>query len=150
MRVLILEGVNLLKKINNIRIGWLKFMYVWNIVISGGGGIGIIFFPELTKWLFNVSSPTITYGVIGSVFLAFSIISIFGLREPLKFVPILLFQLIYKLIWIIGVILPMLISGEFYMGAIPAIAIYIIYIIGDLIAIPFSNIFQSISKENIN
>jgi len=124
-------------------------MYIWNIVISGLGGIGIIFLPELTRWLFNAPNPTITYGVIGSVFLAFGIISIFGLREPVKFAPVLLFQLIYKIIWIIGVVLPMLVSGKLYTGAIPAVAIYIVYIIGDLIAIPFSNIFQSISKENI-
>ncbi len=56
-------------KSKNIRISWLKFMYIWNIVISGGG-IGIIFLPKLTKRLFNVSTSQITYGIIGSVFYA--------------------------------------------------------------------------------
>lgn len=135
-------------KSKNIRISWLKFMYVWNIVISGGGGIGIIFIPKLTQWLFNVSTPQITYGIIGSVFLSFAIISILGLRDPVRFAPVLLFQLIYKIIWLIGVIIPMIISGEFYIGAVPAVAIYILYIVGDIIAIPFSNIFESVLNKN--
>jgi len=126
----------------NVRIGWLKFMYIWNIVISGGGGIGIIFLPKLTHWLFNSPTPQITYGIIGSVFLSFAILSILGLRDPVKFAPVLLFQLTYKIIWLIGVVIPMIISGEFYIGAVPAVAIYILYIIGDIIAIPFSNVLK--------
>lgn len=140
----------ILTKTKNIRIGWLKLMYIWNIVIAGGGGVGIIFAPELTQWLFNTPSPPIIYGIIGSVFLAFAIISIFGLMDPIKFAPILLFQLLYKLIWLIGVVLPMLISGKFSAGAIPAVAIYISFVVGDLIAIPFSSIFKGISRENLN
>ena len=135
-------------KTKNIRTSWLKFMYIWNIVISGGGGIGIIFFPKLTRWLFNVSTPQITYSIIGSVFLSFAILSILGLRAPVKFAPVLLFQLTYKIIWLIGVILPMIISEEFYIGVMPAVVIYILYIIGDIIAIPFSNILESVLNKN--
>jgi len=123
-------------------------MYIWNIIISGGGGIGIIFLPKLTQWLFNVSTPQITYGIIGSVFLSFAIISILGLRDPVKFAPVLLFQLTYKIIWLMGVILPMIISDEFYTGVMPAVVIYILYIMGDIIAIPFSNILDSILNKN--
>jgi hypothetical protein len=119
-------------------------MYIWNIIISGGGGIGIIFLPKLTQWLFNSPTPRITYGIIGSVFLSFAILSILGLKNPIKFAPVLLFQLTYKIIWLLGVILPMIISGEFYLGALPAVSIYILYVIGDIIAIPFSNILENL------
>jgi hypothetical protein len=36
----------------------------------------------------------------------------------------------------------MIIAGEFYIGALPAVIIYAFYIIGDFIAIPFSNILK--------
>jgi hypothetical protein len=134
--------VKALKNNKKINFKWLKFMYIWNIVISGGGGLGIIFLPNLTKWLFNAPTPKITYGIIGSVFLSFAIISILGLKNPIKFAPILLFQLTYKIIWVIGIIIPMIIAGEFYIGALPAVIIYAFYIIGDFIAIPFSNILK--------
>ncbi len=136
-----------MQKTKNMNIGWLKFMYIWNIVISGGGGIGIIFIPGWTRWLFNAQTPQITYGIIGSVFLSFALLSILGLRDPVKFVPVLLFQLTYKSIWLIGIIIPMIISGEFYIGALPAVAIYILYIVGDIIAIPFSNVFVNVLNK---
>ncbi len=131
-------------KSKNVRIGWLKFMYIWNIVIAGAGGLGIVFLPELTRWLFNIPIPKIIYGIIGSLFIAFAVLSIFGLKDPIKFAPVLLFQLLYKAIWITVVVFPMLISGEFSIDYIPAVAIYLTFIVGDFIAVPFSNILENI------
>jgi hypothetical protein len=83
------------------------------------------------------------FGITGSVFLAFAILSIFGLKAPLKFVPVLMLQLCYKSIWSIGVIVPMVVSGRFPRYAILPVAIFASYIIGDLIAIPFKHAFSS-------
>jgi hypothetical protein len=70
--------------------------------------------------------------------LAFGFLSILGLRSPIKFVPVLLLQFAYKVIWFIGVIAPIA-----FMGALPSfgftmIAIFASYIIGDIIVIPWS------------
>jgi hypothetical protein len=89
----------------------------------------------------------IAFGIIGSVYMSFGLWSILGLRSPLKFVPVLLLQLCYKLIWFIGVILPLLVTAKFPSYAIPMAIIFVTYIIGDLIAIPFSYIFTKESNQ---
>lgn len=125
-----------------VRMNWLKGMYIYTIVIAGGLGLGMILIPEVIKSMFRwpVAEP-IALGIVGSISLAFGVLSIFGLRSPLKFVPVLLLQLCYKLIWFIGVILPLLISAQFPSYAISIAILFATFIIGDIIAIPFSYVF---------
>ena len=132
----------------NVRWGWLKFMYIYTIVGAGGFGLGIIVIPNVMKSVFRwPSQDPIVFGVTGSVYLAFAILSILGLRSPLKFVPVLLLQLCYKVLWFIGVVLPLLVAGEFPMYAILLVVIFATYIIGDLIAIPFSYVLAKQSDQ---
>ncbi len=74
-------------------------------------------------------------------------IHIIGLRSPLKFSPILLLQLSYKVVWFIGIILPALIAGKFPAYAMGYVVFFAVYIIGDLIAIPFSYVFAKQSDR---
>jgi hypothetical protein len=53
----------------------------------------------------------------------------------------LLIQLIYKSVWFIAIILPILFAGKLEIYTIGFIVFFFIYIVGDLIAIPFSYIF---------
>lgn len=132
----------------NVRWCWLKFMYIYTIVGAGGFGLGIIVIPNIMKSVFGwPSQDPIVFGVTGSVYLAFAILSILGLRSPLRFVPVLLLQLCYKVVWFIGVILPLLVIGEFPMYAVLLVIIFATYIIGDLIAIPFSYVFAKQSDQ---
>jgi hypothetical protein len=130
-----------------IRLGWIKGMYIYTIVGAGLFGLGMIIAPELIKSAFAwpVNEP-IAFGIIGSVYLTFGLASILGLRSPLKFLPVLLMQLCYKSVWFIGVVLPLLITGHFPDYSIPTVIIFATYIIGDLIAIPFSYVF---AKSNV-
>jgi hypothetical protein len=124
----------------NIRWGWLKLMYILTIVVAGISGLGVILFPSVMSLRMPKQDPVV-FGITGSVYLAFAILSILGLRSPLKFAPVLLLQLCYKVTWLIGVIFPLLFSGLFPTYAIPSVVIFVIFIIGDLIAIPFSYVF---------
>jgi hypothetical protein len=120
-----------------IRWGWLKAMYIFTIVVAGGFGLGMIFAPSALQSTFgNVCDP-ITYGINGSVFLAFGILALLGLRDPLRFVPILLLQLVYKAVWFIGVVLPLLVTGRFPTSETLTVVIFALAIAGDVIAIPF-------------
>ena len=128
---------------NKINFGRIKFMYLYTIFGAGGFGLGIILIPDIMKSLFRwPDQDPIVFGVSGAVYLGFALVSIFGLRSPLKFSPILLLQLFYKLIWLFGIILPLMLSGNFPLYAILYLVIFITYIIGDLISIPFSYIFK--------
>jgi len=133
----------------HVRWGWLKFMYIYTIVGAGGFGLGILIVPEVIKSVLGwpLKEP-IALGIIGSVYIAFGLLSILGLRSPLKFTPFLLMQLCYKSIWFIGVILPLLVARQFPNYAIFIALIFATYIIGDLIAIPFSYIFAKQSGQS--
>jgi len=127
---------------NEVRWGWLKAMYIYTIVAAGAFGLGIIVAPQTMRSVFGwPNQDPITFGVTGSVYLAFALLSVLGLRSPLKIAPVLVLQLSYKVIWFVGVILPLLISGQFPMYAILFVAIFASFIIGDLIAIPFAYVF---------
>ena len=126
----------------SVRWGWLKAMYIYTIIGAGGFGLGIIMMPDVMQSVFGwPSQDPIVLGITGSVYVSFALLSILGLRSPLKFSPVLLLQLGYKVIWFIGVILPILVTGTFPTYAIVYVVIFATYIIGDLIAIPFSYVF---------
>lgn len=50
-------------------------------------------------------------------------------------------QLTYKVVWFMGVVFPLLVSGVFPAYAVLHVVIFATYIIGDLMAIPFSYVF---------
>jgi hypothetical protein len=128
---------------NKVKYGWIKFMYWYTAIGAGLSGLGIIAVPEKMIALnhFAPQDPII-FGIVGSVWLAFGILSVLGLFDPLKFVPVLLMQLFYKSAWIIGVILPMWAKGTLSANDVPFVAGMTTFIIGDLIAIPFSYVFS--------
>ena len=130
-----------------VRLGWLKGMYIYTIIGAGGFGLGIIIMPESMRSMFGwPSQDPIVFGVVGSVYLSFALLSILGLRSPLKFTPVLLLSLSYKVVWFIGVISPLLLAGKFPAYGLLYIAVFASYLIGYLIAIPFSYVFAAQSK----
>ncbi len=128
----------------NVRKGWLKGMYAYTIVVAGGFGLGILLVPEFVRALFGLpDQDPIIFGFAGSVSLSFAFLSILGLRSPLAFSPVLLLQLGYKVAWFAGVILPLFLSGRFPSYAVLFVLIFATFVIGDLIAIPFSYVFTA-------
>jgi hypothetical protein len=130
--------------LGRIRWRWLRFMYLYTILGAGGFGLSVLAAPERMKALFRwPGDEPIALSIVASVYLAFGVLSIFGLRAPLKFVPVLCLQLCYKLVWFVGAVVPLLLSGQFPIYALPTAAIFASYIVGDLIAIPFWYVFRS-------
>jgi len=140
-----------------IRWGWLKAMYIYTIIGGVGFGLGMIVIPNVMRSVFYwpsqvpaaTSGELIVFGVAGSVYLTFGLLSILGIRSPLKFAPILFLQLCYKSMVCIFVILPLSIVGNFPNYAILYVVIFPTYIIGDLIAIPFSYVFTKESHTKL-
>jgi uncharacterized membrane protein len=84
----------------------------------------------------------VVFKLYGSVLLASGLAAIPALRSPLKFVPLLLLQLIYKPIWLAIVAVPLFLKGHFPLYVVMFSVIFLTYIIGNLIAIPFSYLFS--------
>jgi hypothetical protein len=125
-----------------VRWGWLKFMYLYTIAGAGLCGLGMLFAPRLMQSMFGLpTQDPVVFGIVGSVYVTFGILSILGFRSPLKFTPVLLLQLFYKSIWLVCVMLPLFIAGAPGQYAILLAVIFATYIVGDLIAIPFRYVF---------
>jgi hypothetical protein len=116
----------------------IKFMYIYTML--GAGGLGFIYlfskdtFTTLTG--IPIGEPLMS-GVAACSYVAFGVLSLLGLRSPLTFVPVLLLQLVYKLVWFVAIILPLVFAGNLPSYAIMMCAIFATYVIGDLLAIPF-------------
>ena len=129
---------------NRVRWGWLRGMYVYTLVLAGGLGVGMLTMPVATASALGVPyDDPIIFGVVGCVYVAFGLLSAFGLRAPLRFAPVLLMQLAYKSVWFAGVALPLVLRGQFPRYGLSFVVIFASYIIGDVIAIPFSRLFGS-------
>ena len=82
-----------------LRLYFMRLLYLLNFAMLG-----------LQVWPTIINHPgpwDPVKGVSYSFWAALSALSILGLRYPLKMVPLLLLQLLYKSIWILAVALPM-------------------------------------------
>jgi hypothetical protein len=121
-------------------------MFIVTILAAGALGLGIVLAPEPIKARLHATCDVIPYGTLGAVWLAMGIIAIFGLCDPLKFVPLLLLQLIYKVVWITSVFVPLWMTGTFPERNIVTAVLFGLIIAGDLIAIPFRYLFAKPSR----
>jgi hypothetical protein len=127
----------------SIRWGWLKAMYVCTVVVSGSVGIGMIFLPDTFQSVLRLpSQDPVMLGMSGSLFLALGLVSILGLRSPLTFTPVLLLELVYKPIWLVALALPLFLKGQFPFYVVFISVIFLAFIIGDLVAVPFAYLFS--------
>ncbi len=116
----------------------LKFMFGYTIIASFVFGVLMLVAPGLVITLQGwPSQDLLIFGIVASVFTAEGIISIRGIKKPLKFAPVLLLQMTYKVIWFAGVVLPMAIQGTFYIEALLFAIILATFVVGDAIALPF-------------
>lgn len=77
----------------------LRAMYLLIVV-----GLGITIWPNI---IFPENTVADTDTVIQSILGAFSLLAVLGLRYPVQMMPILLFELIWKTIWVVAYALPM-------------------------------------------
>lgn len=127
----------------SIRRGWLKAMYIYTVFGAGGFGFALLIFPAPVRSVLRFpAQDSVVLGLYGSVLLASGLMAIPALRSPLKFVPLLLFQLVYKPIWLAVVAIPLFIKGQFPLYVVVISGVFLTYIIGNLMAIPFSYLFS--------
>jgi hypothetical protein len=125
-----------------IRWRWLRAMYIYTAVIAGGMGLAMILVPGRVQSMSGMpAQDPVAFGLNGSLFLAFGLVALAGLRAPLKYCPLLLMELLYKMIWFAGVVVPLMLRGEFPQSATVQAVIFATFIAGDLVAIPFRYLF---------
>jgi len=123
---------------HTIRWRWLRFMYAYTVVVAGLIGLAEIVAPAGVQSVLGMpEQDPVVFGLAASMFLAFGLVAALGLRAPLKYCPILLVELLYKLVWLSGVVLPLALRGQFPASSVVQVVIFITFVVGYLIAIPF-------------
>ncbi len=118
-------------------------MYILTIVLAGGIGLMMLISPSFAMTLFSQPAQDLySYGVTAAIWTTFGLLAILGLRDPIKYIPILLFQFIYKLIWIFAVFLPNIVIGGLRFDTITPLLVFILFIVGDFLTLPFKDLFE--------
>ena len=87
------------RRLNVLRLGY-AFMAV---------GLAIVKWPVLIQ---GVASLPVMEGVVTCLLTAMSLLAFLGLRYPVQMLPIMLFEVIWKVIWIAAVAVPHLIADD--------------------------------------
>lgn len=92
-------GVLPLYRLNLMRAGYL-FM-----------GVGLAIFKVPDLFIHDASWPLME-GAVACILTAMAILALVGLRYPVRMLPLLLFESIWKLIWLTAVALPAIVSDD--------------------------------------
>lgn len=135
------------RETGTIRMGWLKAMYVANVLVSLP--LGLAGMPETMRNLLRIpAGDPVHYGIAsGAIPLAFGLAGGAGLWYPLRLSPVLGLQLLYKTLFLIGGILPMALAGTAPSYATPVIVIFSLFAVGNGIAVPFRYLFSRSSTR---
>jgi hypothetical protein len=93
-----------MNKVSIFRLYLLRAMYLLLVV-----GLAFTIWPQLL----NHPTPwSLWHGVVCSTLGAVSILALLGIRYPLKMLPVLFFELVWKSIWLIAVALPLWLANQ--------------------------------------
>jgi hypothetical protein len=93
-----------MNEVSLFRLYLLRAMYLLIVV-----GLGIVVWPGV----FHREEPwELMEGVVQCMLVAFSFLSLLGLRYPLQMLPMLLWELVWKSVWLIIVVLPLWSAGQ--------------------------------------
>lgn len=81
------------------------------------------------------------HGVAFSFWCAYSLLMLIGVRFPVRMLPLLLLQLFYKTVWLLGVAYPLWASGLLTPGTAEMVQTFVIAVAVDLVVIPWPYVF---------
>jgi hypothetical protein len=93
-----------MSEVSTFRLYLLRAMYVFVAV-----GLAIF---KLAPAILHPEDLSPQDGVIVSVLGAFALLAVLGIRYPLKMLPLLFFEFVWKAVWVVAFGLPLLLSGH--------------------------------------
>ena len=100
----IVEVTAIDRELSPRRLNIMRFGYAFM-----GVGLAIVKWPILVQ---NAPSLPVFEGVVACLLTAMSLLAFLGLRYPVRMLPILLFEVIWKVIWLGAVAIPNLVSND--------------------------------------
>jgi hypothetical protein len=127
-----------MSEVSTLRLYLLRAMYAFMAI-----GLAIFRLPAI----FNPPANLSTMGsVVLSVLAALALLAVLGIRYPVKMLPLLLFELLWKVLWVLAFGLPHWSAGQL---APDAQAVFINNLVGIVLvplAIPWGYIFKQYVK----
>jgi hypothetical protein len=107
-------------------------------------GLGLMIWPRLmghtAAWAVKYGD---TYGLLSGV----QILAVLGLRHPLKMLPLLLFELTWKSVWLLAIALPLWRANAIDAGTAESIKACGIGVVICLVAIPWKYVLVKFVRE---
>lgn len=106
-------------RVERIAWGWMRLTYGATAVLGVFVGGVMLFGPErLARKVVGVpfmlpEQDPIIYGALAGIWFTVGLLCVLGARSPLKFLPLLVLQFVYKGCWFAGVFVPLWSRGEF-------------------------------------
>ena len=93
-----------MNEVSTLRLYLMRATYLLIVV-----GLGVTVWPGI---IHRAIGGNLTSGATPSLLAAMSILAALGIRYPLQMLPVLLFELIWKSIWLIAVALPLWLAQQ--------------------------------------
>ena len=103
--------------------------------------------PFVYKEIFITGIQDPLYGVAFSFWAAYATLMLLGVRYTLQMLPLLLLQLFYKSVWLIGIAYPLWATNNLSTETMGMVRDFSIAIVLDLIIIPWSYVFTHYLKN---
>lgn len=84
--------------VSTFRLYLLRAMYALIAI-----GLGLTIWPQIVSAPFTADPKSVIRALLG----ALALLSVLGIRYPLKMLPLLMFELLWKVIWVVASALPM-------------------------------------------
>lgn len=123
----------------------LRIMYGAAVIGAGAVGAMTLFAPVAAeRYIFaDATEVDIFLRVLGAVWLATGVVAIGGLADPLRYLPVLLIQLLYKTAWLVLAAFPALASGSSSRGLVFLTVLFIVWVLALILVIPFRVLLPS-------
>jgi hypothetical protein len=125
-------------ELSRFRLYAMRFLYLLNGVVLGSD-----VWPAI---LHHAKPWDPLHGVAFSFWAALSLLSLLGLRFPVRMLPLLLLQLFYKLTWLLGVAYPLWSAGHWDPVAAGLFKACGIGAVLDTVVIPWPYVFENYGK----
>lgn len=111
----------------------------------------IFVFVGKDSWTFiltNIESASPMEAVTWSVWASFSVMALLGIFKPLKMLPIIMLEILYKLIWLAAVALPLWQSNRLAGSSAEGLTYIFLFVLLPLVAVPWGYVFRTYILPN--
>jgi hypothetical protein len=127
-----------MSEVSTFRLYLLRAMYVFMAV-----GLGIFKLPGILNPAPGISNSGT---VVGSVLSALALLAVVGIRYPLKMLPLLFFELLWKVIWLLSWGLPLWFTQQLGMDSQETLISVLVGVVLVPLVIPWGYVFKQYVK----